>query len=636
MFIATFVIVLSMELILRASTVGWVTSQYYLLEFFIIGLISAAVSAFICLVSCMLNGKAARIIYGVLTVILGFFYCAQIVYYSVFGTFFTAYSVVHGGVQVFQFYEVVLTNLWEEKFNVLLVIAICVPLIILVCKKLIIRDMNLSRKTVAVSLVLTIISTVLGSCILLSSETSDAQSPYQKIRNIGEIQGYTESCGLMVASAVDTYRLIFGFSPDLPAAEEVKPVEADDNVIKAIDLKLLCDNEENSDIKDMHAFFAGRTPTKQNEKTGIFKGKNLIFITAEGFSDFAIDEKYTPTLFKLQKEGYSFNNFYNPIWGVSTLDGEYVNLQGLVPKPGVWSMKKSSNNYLPFTLGNSFLREGYVSKAYHNHSVTYYNRDVSHPNLGYEFKGQGREYRFANTWPESDIEMVDKTTEDYLTPGADGTIAPFNVYYLTVSGHLNYNFYGNEMAMKNKHLVEDMDKSDACKAYMATQIEFDRSMELLLERLDEAGVLEDTVIAMAADHYPYGLTNEEISEFRGHDIDTTYEMFKNTFILWTPGMKSESVDKLCCNMDILPTLLNMFGIEFDSRLLMGRDIFSPAEGLVIFKDKNWISEKGTREELLESDSDYAESMDKEVLNMFNYSALVLDNDYYSYLKEYIE
>ena len=113
-------------------------------------------------------------------------------------------------------------------------------------------------------------------------------------------------------------------------------------------------------------------------------------------------------------------------------------------------------------------------------------------------------------------------------------------------------------------------------------------------------------------------------------------MFKNTFILWTPGTKSESVDKLCCNMDILPTLLNMFGIEFDSRLLMGRDIFSPAEGLVIFKDKNWISEKGTREELLESDSDYAESMDKKVLNMFNYSALVLDNDYYSYLKEYIE
>ncbi|MDD6880278.1 MAG: LTA synthase family protein, partial [Firmicutes bacterium] len=457
-----------------------------------------------------------------------------------------------------------------------------------------------------------------------------------KIRNIGEIQGYAESCGLMAASAVDTYRLIFGYNPKLDVIEEEVPPEPDDNIIKDIDFKKLYEEEEDETIRSMHAYFSGKTPTRQNDKTGVFEGKNLIFITAESFSDFAIDEKYTPTLYKLQKEGYSFNNFYNPIWGVSTIDGEYVNLQGLVPKPGVWSMKKSSNNYLPFTLGNSFLREGYVSKAYHNHSVTYYNRDVSHPNLGYEFKGQGREYRFANTWPESDIEMVDKTTEDYLTPGADGTIAPFNVYYLTVSGHMNYNFYGNEMAMKNRHLVEDMNKSDACRAYMATQIEFDRSMELLLERLDAAGVLEDTVIAIAADHYPYGLTDDEISEFRGHDIDTTYELFRNTFILWTPGMEGESVDKLCCSMDILPTLLNMFGIEYDSRLLMGRDIFSPEEGLVVLKDKNWISERGTREELLVSDEIYVEEMDKEVQDMFNYSTLVLDHDYYSYLKEYIE
>lgn len=636
MFIATFVIIVSMELILRASTVGWITSQYYLLELSIIVLISIAVASLVCLVSCLFKEKAAKIIYSILTVLLGVFYCAQIVYYSVFGTFFTVYSVIHGGIQVFQFYEVVLTNLWEEKFNVLLVIAIAVPLIVLVCRKLIGRAMALSRKTRIASLILAIICSILGSYILLSFEVSDSQSPYQKIRNIGEIQGYAESCGLMAASAVDTYRLIFDYNPKLDVIEEEVPPEPDDNIIKDIDFKKLYEEEEDETIRSMHAYFSGKTPTRQNDKTGVFEGKNLIFITAESFSDFAIDEKYTPTLYKLQKEGYSFNNFYNPIWGVSTIDGEYVNLQGLVPKPGVWSMKESSGNYLPFTLGNSFLREGYASKAYHNHSVYYYDRNLSHPNLGYEFKGQGREYRFANTWPESDVEMVYRTAEDYLTPDEDGKIKPFNVYYLTVSGHMNYNFYGNEMAMKNRRLVEDMNKSDACRAYMSTQIEFDRSMELLLERLNEAGVLEDTVIAIAADHYPYGLTDDEISEFRGHDIDTTYELFRNTFILWTPGMKGESVDKLCCNMDILPTLLNMFGIEYDSRLLMGRDIFSPEEGLVVLKDKNWISERGTREELLVSDEMYVEEMDKEVQDMFNYSTLILDHDYYSYLKEYVE
>ena len=79
---------------------------------------------------------------------------------------------------------------------------------------------------------------------------------------------------------------------------------------------------------------------KKTTRREIFKGKNLIFITAESFSDMAIDPEYTPTLYKLKTEGYNFTNFYNPIWGVSTLDGEYVNLLSLVPKPGVWSMKR--------------------------------------------------------------------------------------------------------------------------------------------------------------------------------------------------------------------------------------------------------------------------------------------------------
>ena len=178
--------------------------------------------------------------------------------------------------------------------------------------------------------------------------------------------------------------------------------------------------------------------------------------------------------------------------------------------------------------------------------------------------------------------------------------------------------------------------SDACKAYMAANIELDKAMELLLERLEEAGELDNTVIALAGDHYPYGLSSSEISEFRGHQIDETYELYKSTFILWTPGMEPETVDKLSSNMDILPTLSNMFGLEYDSRLLMGRDIFSDSEGFVVFKDKSWISERGTRDDLLEEDEEYTSRVDKKVADMFNYSALILDENYYSYLSPYIK
>ena len=166
--------------------------------------------------------------------------------------------------------------------------------------------------------------------------------------------------------------------------------QPDDNVIGGLDFVIdtLAEQEDDETLKSMDLYFSGTEPTAQNEQTGIFAGKNLIFITAESFTDFAVDPKYTPTLYKLLTEGYSFTNFYNPVWSVSTLDGEYVNLQSLLPKSGVWSMKESAENWLPFTLGNQFGRLGYETKAYHNHSVYYYDRVSSHPNLGYEFKGR--------------------------------------------------------------------------------------------------------------------------------------------------------------------------------------------------------------------------------------------------------
>ena len=158
-------------------------------------------------------------------------------------------------------------------------------------------------------------------------------------------------------------------------------------------------------------------------------------------------------------------------------------------------------------------------------------------------------------------------------------------------------------------------------------------------RLEEAGIEEKTVIAVAADHYPYGLENSEISEFLGHDADTQFELYKSCFLLYVPGMEPVTVDKYCSTLDILPTLSNMFGLEYDSRLLMGRDIFSDAEPLVVFSSKNWITDKGCFEadkgEFTAHDSssgenydDYVNSVNSRVANMFKISAEILDKDYY--------
>lgn len=634
MYRITFGLVFLLEMIFRGATVGFKVTQYLWLELLIITLISAAVSIVPFLIRNLLSDKIAKISYIVLMVAIGFCYGAQIVYYSVFGTFFTAYSAVNGIGQAFEFYEVILENIWDEKLALLVICAVAIPLIIRSAKAetfLEKRSQKISKKFLVIICILIMTATIGMSNVIVSVKSDNPKSPYQKIFAAGEMKSSVECCGLIGAMTIDTYRAIFGFEPIIEVEENYTETVTEDNVIEGLDFKELAANESDETLKKMHQYFGAQTPTKENDKTGIFEGKNLIFITAEAFSDIAVDPVYTPTLYKLQNEGYTFSNFYNPVWGTSTIDGEYVNLQGLVPKSGAWAMKESAYNYLPFTLGNQFTSMGYNSKAFHNHSIYFYERDLSHPNLGYDFRGQEREYFFEETWPESDIEMVDQTTWEFLTPNEDGEIEPFHIYYLTVSGHMAYNFYGNHMAMKNEDLVADMTLSEECRAYMATQIELDRAVELLIERLDEAGVLEDTVIAIAGDHYPYGLTTEQISEFRGHEVDEEYELYESTFILWTPGMESETVEKVCSNMDILPTLSNMFGLEYDSRLLMGKDIFADSEGFVVFKDKNWISDKGTRSELETTDPEYVQEMDKKTQNMFNYSNLILDKDYYGYL-----
>ena len=292
--------------------------------------------------------------------------------------------------------------------------------------------------------------------------------------------------------------------------EESQPAEVvyQPNVMD-FDFAALAETETNSRIARIHQYVNTVQPTYQNAYTGLFKGKNLILITAEAFSELAVSQELTPTLYRLMHEGFYFTDYYVPDWGVSTTDGEYAHLTGTVPKDGVWSFKKSSDNLMPLTMNQQLLKLGYSSYAYHGHTYTYYDRDKYLTNLGYNYKGLGNGLEVKKTWPESDVEVVDKSTPDYVGN------APFSVYYMTISGHREFNFTGNCMAAKNKALVADLPYSSNVRAYLATQLELEHSMELLLQRLEEAGALENTVIVLTADHYPNGLTPEEMGELLG-------------------------------------------------------------------------------------------------------------------------
>ncbi len=421
--------------------------------------------------------------------------------------------------------------------------------------------------------------------------------------------------------------------------EEPPPRVPEPNMLD-IDLAALAEAEENEAIAQLHRYFSRVRPTWQNDYTGLFEGYNLITITAESFAPYAVDAERTPTLYKMINEGMNFTNFYTPLWDASTIDGEYVLCQGLVPKQGVWSMMISGEggHTLPFTLGNQFLAQGYNTYAYHNHDAEYYNRTVSHPNMGYDFYalGAGLELESAAYWPESDEEMVDVTTEEFIAGGK----TPFHVYYLTVSGHQPYGVW-NAMSQKHWDAVADLPLSDQGKAYLACNMELDRALELLLQRLEQAGIADKTVIALASDHPPYPLQAEGMSELAGTPIDYQFEYFRNTFFIYTPGMQPVQIDKPCSSLDVLPTLSNLFALPYDSRLLAGRDILSNAEPLVMMANRGWITDRarfnaylGVVESLDAEnpvDSAYIERINGELAERFHYSTRILDTDYYALL-----
>src|SRR5690606_4448361 len=286
----------------------------------------------------------------------------------------------------------------------------------------------------------------------------------------------------------------------------------------------------------------------------------------------------------------------------------------------------------PITLGNQLGRLGNKTMAYHHHTFDYYRRDVSHPNLGYDYKGLGNGLEVTKTWPESDNEMIDVTTEEYVHD------EPFHAYYMTVSGHLLYNFGGNFIAVKNRDLVQDLPYGEAGKAYMATQIELDRALELLMERLEGAGVADRTLIVLSADHYPYGLEKPDLDDLAGHEVEENFELHKSSLIIYAKGMQPETVDQPVSSLDIIPTISNLMGLEFDSRLLMGRDVFSDADPLVIFNNRSFITDKGryhsvtrefTPDEGVDVPEDYQELISDEIDRRFFYSTAILDRDYYS-------
>lgn len=447
-----------------------------------------------------------------------------------------------------------------------------------------------------------------------------------------------------------------GSGGDTSAVEEQPVIDTSPNVMD-VDLESLAANAPNEDVSWLANYFASGSPTKKNEYTGMFEGYNVIQLVIEGFSGYAIDPELTPTLYKLANEGFVFNNYYTALHYTSTSNGECQTLLGLYPKNGnPITMKRTgvlgTNAY--FSLAQQLGREGYQVLGYHG-NYDMYGRQASHTNLGYTWKqfGTGLDVDTTSSgeiaWPARDTQVIENSVDDYIN-----STEPFHVYYLTISGHMPYS--NNRIVQPYLDQVRALPYSQTTQNYMATVMEVDRALELLLQKLEEAGKLDKTLIIATGDHIPYsnaGVLEELSGRTFGSSKDLEalnesaidFDVYKNTLILWSDSMEEPvQVDKPCCQVDILPTVSNLLGLEYDSRMLSGRDILSDSEGLVIFTSRSWRSDRGFYNRYTqtftpaegvtmtqEEQDQYISTMKKLVEYKLACTPMIVENDFYNLL-----
>lgn len=594
------------ELLLHAfdrTILFWDTPLVYILLFSAAGgfLLSALVD--------ILPRKAAHIVTYALcvfwTVLTCIEYCCKSYFKSYWGLSFITQMT---GNVVGNFFSTMLEIIFGRIVFILLSFLPLVLLIIL--RRRLLPGKTLSVRCRVMALAVFAVCQAVGSALCYTGEDR-ADYTYNYVTDYA-----VPRFGLAATIRLEAQYAIFGL-PDAPVIQVDEPVP-DEPVVydynkMELDFTATSDLVGGSTLENMRNYFSSKTASQQNEYTGMFKGKNLIQITAEAFSPYVISKELTPTLYKLTHEGFVFTNYYQPGWGQSTTGGEFAHMTGIIPTwvNGNLSFYASHQDYMPFALGNQFRALGYTTVAYHNNSYTYYNRHLTHPNLGYDYYGQGNGLTpTVPGWPYSDLEMMELTApayiEDYVNTGK-----PFHAYYMSVSGHANWG-WGNAMSAKNREaaVAAYPNASQPVQGYIAANLELEYALTYLLEQLEAAGIADDTVICMTADHYPYALVTDEVDYYQElsgkQDSELDISRYKNTWLLWSGSMESSvTVNTPCSAIDILPTVSNLFGLEFDSRLMSGHDVFaqnynasqaSTCMPLVILptnRGYSWITAAGT-------------------------------------------
>ncbi|MBQ9318271.1 MAG: LTA synthase family protein [Bacilli bacterium] len=416
--------------------------------------------------------------------------------------------------------------------------------------------------------------------------------------------------------------------------KEVEPEKIDyTRYIDDTDWQKKIDNESNQTIKEVHNYFVNQDITDKNEYTGYFEGKNLVLVMIEAFDIMAINEDLTPTLYKLKTEGWYFDNYYAPVYSCATGESEYISETSIIPSSTVCTPNSYQNNNYYNSIFNLFNRSDYYTSSYHNWKDEFYDRTTLHENMGSQLYLDHDPLHIINHtgWP-SDLELFENSLEYYIDKDK------FFTFVITSSTHFPYD-YDTYLTQKYWNQVSSLPYSSNVKRYIAKAMELDAGLEFLMKNLEEKGILDDTVIILFGDHHPLKMSYNEINEASSYDRLENYNIDKLPFIIYNSASEAKTISKTASTFDILPTVANLFNLDYDPRDYMGIDIFSDEDGIVIFNNGSWITDKCIYKAVsgnfiplndAEITDEYIQKINKIVNDKFYISDKVLTQNYFKY------
>lgn len=407
------------------------------------------------------------------------------------------------------------------------------------------------------------------------------------------------------------------------------------------------DEETNSTINMINNYLINKEITSYNDYTGIFEGKNLIVVMMESVNDVITNQELYPNFNRLMKNGIYFSNNYSPRNACPTGNNEFSALTGLDSIQNKCSANVYRNNTYPYSLYQLFKNQGYQTVGMHNYTAGYYYRKTIHSNMGADkfYLVQDLKIPFGliyEEWSSDDLfakKAIEIIEEDYLNDN------PFFLWMTMVSPHQPYTVSSKEGNLYLNEL-KDLDYPTYFKRYLSKVKVTDDALGSLLDGLEELDILDDTVIVVFGDHYPYGISKDSLFEdFLGRSfIDK--EKDKVPFIIYNSELEANNNETYTTYINILPTISNMFNLNYDPRHYMGMDLFSKEfKSRAIFPDSSWINEfahynstKNTIDYLgeYEYNDNELKNINNGIMNDMKISSLMINYNYFNKLHKQLE